>query len=181
MIWVCSFKLTSSQSDKKDNSAVEETVCVDSLTRMLPEIIEHQETQPKNIVWRDSKCGFRYLDGMTYKPNVYENEVAACFDIYKNSYSELSYTYLGAWAVIYFPSVGDYVAPGIKISKITYQSNKQQIYSGYVSDGRIFYLKTHVDVGVDVDHLQVLTLLYNSRDQSKNEILIKEVQRFNPN
>lgn len=175
VMWICSFKGVTSRSEGNDTSMVAEPTHIDSLKDKTSGVVEEKnEEQPNDIEWKDSKCGFRYLSGMSYKEE-YEDEVPAYFSLYTNSYSELSYSYMGAWAVFDFPEVGHYVAPGVTIAKITYKNAKRHVYSGYVSDGRIFYLKTHVDDNGEVSHLQVLTLLYNSSDKSRNEILVKEV------
>lgn len=43
------------------------------------------------------------------------------FYVYVNAVSELSYSVMGAWAVIDFPAVEQYIAPGTTIANITYK------------------------------------------------------------
>ncbi|HBI99343.1 MAG TPA: hypothetical protein DDY66_08635, partial [Prevotella sp.] len=58
----------------------------------------------------------------------------------------------------------------------TYKNVKKHIYSGYASDGRIFYLKTRVLDGGEVNHLAVLCLLYERNAENDNMPLIEEVK-----
>ena len=87
-----------------------------------------------------------------------------------------SFETMGAWAVMDFPAVEQYIAPGTTIANITYKNVKKHIYSGYASDGRIFYLKTRVLDGGEVNHLAVLCLLYEKNAENDNMPLIEEVK-----
>ena len=61
-----------------------------------------------------------------------------------NSVQIVNVGYLGAWSLIGegYPTVNETIAYNITIKNITYRSERNGIYSGYTTDGRIFYMKT---------------------------------------
>lgn len=128
------------------------------------------------VTWKSTEFGFRCMANMIYK-EIFEDNVPTTFYVYVNAVSELSYSVMGAWAVMDFPAVEQYIAPGTTIANITYKNVKKHIYSGYASDGRIFYLKTRVLDGGEVDHLAVLCLLYEKNAENDNMPLIEEVRK----
>ena len=127
------------------------------------------------VTWKSTEFGFRCMANMI-KKEIFEENVPTIFYVYVNSVSELSYSTMGAWAVMDFPAVEQYIAPGTTIANITYKNVKKHIYSGYASDGRIFYLKTRVLDGGEVNHLAVLCLLYEKNAENDNMPLIEEVK-----
>ena len=127
------------------------------------------------VTWKRTEFGFRCMANMI-KKEIFEENVPTIFYVYVNSVSELSYSTMGAWAVMDFPAVEQYIAPGTTIANITYKNVKKHIYSGYASDGRIFYLKTRVLDGGEVNHLAVLCLLYEKNAENDNMPLIEEVK-----
>ena len=127
------------------------------------------------VTWKSREFGFRCMANMI-KKEIFEENVPTIFYVYVNSVSELSYSTMGAWAVMDFPAVEQYIAPGTTIANITYKNVKKHIYSGYASDGRIFYLKTRVLDGGEVNHLAVLCLLYEKNAENDNMPLIEEVK-----
>lgn len=128
------------------------------------------------VTWKSTEFGFRCMANMIYK-EIFEDNVPTTFYVYVNAVSELSYSVMGAWAVMDFPAVEQYIAPGTTIANITYKNVKKHIYSGYASDGRIFYLKTRVLDGGEVNHLAVLCLLYEKNAENDNMPLIEEVRK----
>lgn len=128
------------------------------------------------VAWKSTEFGFRCMANMIYK-EIFEDNVPTTFYVYVNAVSELSYSVMGAWAVMDFPAVEQYIAPGTTIANITYKNVKKHIYSGYASDGRIFYLKTRVLDGGEVNHLAVLCLLYEKNAENDNMPLIEEVRK----
>lgn len=68
---------------------------------------------------------------------------------------------LGNWAtfVANYPVQGSYLNDKVRIKRITYTS-KTGVYSGYATDGRIFYMKLHIYSGGEVAHASSLVLLY---------------------
>ena len=128
------------------------------------------------VTWKSTEFGFRCMANMI-KKEIFEENVPTIFYVYVNSVSELSYSTMGAWAVMDFPAVEQYIAPGTTIANITYKNVKKHIYSGYASDGRIFYLKTRVLDGGEVNHLAVLCLLYEKNAENDNMPLIEEVKK----
>lgn len=136
---------------------------------------EHSNEDKSVVTWKSTEFGFRCMANMIYK-EIFEDNVPTTFYVYVNAVSELSYSVMGAWAVMDFPAVEQYIAPGITIANITYKNVKKHIYSGYASDGRIFYLKTRVLDGGEVNHLAVLCLLYERNAENDNMPLIEEVK-----
>lgn len=128
------------------------------------------------VTWKSTEFGFRCMANMI-KKEIFEENVPTIFYVYVNAVSELSYSTMGAWAVMDFPAVEQYIAPGTTIANITYKNVKKHIYSGYASDGRIFYLKTRVLDGGEVNHLVVLCLLYEKNAENDNMPLIEEVRK----
>ena len=128
------------------------------------------------VIWKSTEFGFRCMANMICK-EIFEDNVPTTFYVYVNAASELSYSVMGAWAVMDFPAVEQYIALGTTIANITYKNVKKHIYSGYASDGRIFYLKTRVLEGGEVDHLAVLCLLYDRNAENDNMPLIEEVKK----
>ena len=127
------------------------------------------------VTWKSTEFGFRCMANMIQK-EIFEENVPTIFYVYVNAVSELSYSTMGSWAVTDFPAVEQYIAPGTTIANITYKNVKKHIYSGYASDGRIFYLKTRVLDGGEVNHLAVLCLLYEKNAENDNMPLIEEVK-----
>lgn len=127
------------------------------------------------VTWKSTEFGFRCMANMIQK-EIFEENVPTIFYVYVNAVSELSYSTMGSWAVTDFPAVEQYIAPGITIANITYKNVKKHVYSGYASDGRIFYLKTRVLDGGVVEHLAVLCLLYEKNAENDNMPLIEEVK-----
>lgn len=128
--------------------------------------------------WLDSGYGFKYPDFME-KSETFDGEVPTTFECYTWRSAQLSYFFAGNWATFTenFPVAGCRIAPGTEIREVTYKAEKKGIFSGYVADGRIFYLK-RVIVEDEVPHAAVLALIYPKAMQDNMERLIEEVQRF---
>ncbi len=128
--------------------------------------------------WLDSGYGFKYPDFME-KSETFDGEVPTTFECYTWRSAQLSYFFAGNWATFTenFPVAGCRIAPETEIREVTYSAEKKGIFSGYVADGRIFYLK-RVIVEDEVPHAAVLALIYPKAMQDNMERLIEEVQRF---
>lgn len=71
----------------------------------------------------------------------------------------------------------------VTIKDITYQSERHGIYSGYTTDGRIFYMKTVIYPSGDPNltgHMGTLTIVYPKSYQQSVEPIIKIVRNWNP-
>ena len=84
---------------------------------------------------------------------------------------------LGAWSVDDYPEPGAYLSETVHIRNITYRS-KTGVYSGYTTDGRIWYMKKNLMVGREVTHSTVLVLIYPKAKQKQVEPLIKMVNHW---
>lgn len=99
-------------------------------------------------------------------------------------------TYRGA--VGNFPDVSHVLANGSTIESITYSAPKHSIYSGYLTDGRVFYMKVGAEDLVDASHeigddicigglyaMPYLTAVYPKSYEKACEKIIKMVMKWN--
>lgn len=82
---------------------------------------------------------------------------------------------MGAWAVTDYPDRGMFVSVNAQIKNITYNSGKD-VYSGYTTDGRIWYMKKHLLEGREVVHADVLVVIYPKEKQDEVGRLIDMVK-----
>lgn len=108
------------------------------------------------------------------------NSIPTVFEIYENEKSQLSHFVLGSWATNGSPPVGDYIAPGITIVRITYATGNRVICSGYSSNGKVFYMKTVIDDSGAVDQVWVLCLLHKEAGREANKQLTIMVRDRKP-
>lgn len=78
---------------------------------------------------------------------------------------------LGAWAVTDYPDTDSYLTEDVKVKNITYRNGDGTVFSGYTSDGRIWYMKKRRLEGGEVIHAKVLVLIYPKESQP-------DVERF---
>lgn len=99
-------------------------------------------------------------------------------------------TYRGAYGS--FPEEGEYLANGTQIKNITYSAPKHSIYSGYLSDGRVYYMKVGVEDMLEESHeigddicigglyaMPYLTAVYPKSYEKACEKIIKMVMKWN--
>ena len=99
-------------------------------------------------------------------------------------------TYRGA--VGNFPEEGEYLANGTQIKNITYSAPKHSIYSGYLSDGRVYYMKVGAEDMLEESHeigddiyigglyaMPYLTAVYPKSYEKACEKIIKMVMKWN--
>jgi hypothetical protein len=63
-----------------------------------------------------------------------------------------------------------------KIENITYKQPRLGVYSGYTTDGKVYYLKKKLIEGGEVTHSTVLVLIYPQAYQNEVENLIDVVK-----
>ena len=102
------------------------------------------------------------------------------YDTYSWNDVMICYRLYGAWATMDdgFPKPNVEIAPFVNIQSITYHSPSKQIWSGYVSDGRIFYLKRKIAVGENVDHALVLVAIYPKKYKKSATRLVNMVSKW---
>lgn len=136
------------------------------------------ESKMENPKWIALSEGFSLPDFMNTPTETFVEDVPASVITYKYDDVELCYwPLLGNWAVRDFPSEGCYVSSEATIRDITYKQESKGIYSGYTTDGRIYYLKIKV-MDDEVQHLKVLALIYPKAKQDSADNLIKSVQSW---
>jgi hypothetical protein len=129
--------------------------------------------------WRETPMKFSYPDCLG-PSQLYDDDVPALYHLYSWHKVVLGYTELGSWAV----SEGDYPGPkypilgAILVKNITYVHKGKGIYSGFTTDGRVFYMKCKPTEGGMVTHLQVLALVYPKSFQKSLDILINQIANW---
>jgi hypothetical protein len=134
----------------------------------------------RNCQWYSHSSGdfsFSYPDFMKYTTYFVE-EAPGSVEVFSWENVELAYwPLLGYWAVD-FAEKGTFVTKSATISNVTYKAISKGIYSGYTSDGRIYYLKTKVLEGGEVPHATVLALIYPQEFKACMDELTKIVLRW---
>lgn len=133
--------------------------------------------------WIESEQGFKYPDIMQ-ETRVAVEEYSS-IDSYLWGSVELCFFYGPSW-VTYdaengnFPIKGSVIVPNTKIREITYTSKNHNIYSGHLTDGRIFYLKYIIPKAPNagVIHTSVLSLAFPKEFQKEVEPLIEVVHKW---
>ena len=136
--------------------------------------------------WSQAKNGFRYPSFM--KHQYIEDVDNSIFnaEVYSwNSVQIVNVGYLGAWSLIGegYPTVNETIAYNITIKNMTYWRERNGIYSGYTTDGRIFYMKTILYPSGDpnfVGGMGTLTVIYPKSYQQSVEPIIDIVQHWKP-
>ena len=117
-----------------------------------------------SCLWDRNTSGtynFNYPDFMTLSTH-YMDDVPGEVEVYSWESVQLAYwPLLGAWAVDSFTESDNWISDITKIANVTYRSSERLgIYSGYTTDGRIYYLKRKVLDGGEVPHATVLALIF---------------------
>ncbi len=144
----------------------------------IPDSVADTDSLPSLQLNKTVEGFYVYDDMLRYQVPV--NYIPTSFEIYENEKSQLSHFVLGSWATNGFPQVGDYIAPGISIARITYTSKNRVICSGYSSNGKVFYMKTVIDDSGAVDQVWVLCLLHKEADRDANKQLTLMVRDWKP-
>lgn len=134
----------------------------------------------KTAKWIDSGDGFKYPDIM-YKTEVFVDDIPTTMDLWTWGHIQLTLFYAGNWATFTedFPVPGCIIVPHTRISEVTYTSENQCIFSGYLDDGRIFYLRRIIiSDNVDIPSALILSLSYPKDCQDEVEPLIEVVRRW---
>lgn len=164
-------KVGNNVTNKTQDSQQEEVECFDT---------SEFANAMKTATWIDSGDGFKYPDIM-YKTEVFVDEIPTTMDIWTWGHIQLTLFCAGNWATFTeaFPVHGSIIVPHCQINEVTYTSENQCIFSGYLSDGRIFYLRRIIiSDNVDVPSAIVLSLAYPKEFQKEVGSLIEIVRRW---
>ena len=127
--------------------------------------------------WVKTEYGFKFPNCMTPSSEIWVDEVPA--SLYRWNYEDVClvcWPLLGAWAVGEYPEKDSYLTEDVHVKSITYRNGDDSVFSGYASDGRIWYMKKKLTKGGEVIHAKILVLLYPKTMQSDVEKLIEVVK-----
>lgn len=139
----------------------------------------------QNAKWIENKNGFKYPDFMyESKGVVFDNGNGS--ELYADTYTWEDIQLCSFWGQSWlafeydegnFPIKGSVIGPNATIREVTYTSGNHSVFSGYLNDGRIFYLKVRLSPpSYSVIHAFVLTLIYPERFQKEVEPLMEIVR-----
>lgn len=129
--------------------------------------------------WYDTEYGFKFPGVMTPSSEIWVDDVPA--HLYRWDYEDVClavWPMLGAWAVTDYPDTNAYLTESVHVKSITYSSGDGIVFSGYTTDGRIWYMKKVLLRGGEVVHAKALVLIYPKSKQSDVEKLIGVVKAW---
>ena len=129
--------------------------------------------------WVNTEFGFKFPNCMSPSSEIWVDEVPG--SLYRWNYEDVClvcWPLLGAWAVGEYPEKDSYLTEDVHVKSITYRNGDDSVFSGYASDGRIWYMKKKLTKGGEVIHAKILVLLYPKSMQSDVEKLIEVVKRW---
>ena len=127
--------------------------------------------------WFNTEYGFKFPNCMTPSSEIWVDEVPG--SLYRWNYEDVClacWPLLGAWAVGEYPEKDSYLTEDVHVKSITYRNGDGTVFSGYASDGRIWYMKKKLTRGAEVTHAKILVLLYPKAMQSEVTKLIEVVK-----
>ena len=127
--------------------------------------------------WLNTEYGFKFPNCMTPSNEIWVDDVPG--SLYRWDYEDVClacWPLLGTWAVIEYPETSSYLTEDVHVKNITYHNSNGTVFSGYATDGRIWYMKKKLTKGGEVTHAKILVLLYPKAMQSDVEKLIEVVK-----
>ena len=137
----------------------------------------HSQTCNKATWLKIQNTVSEFPNCMTPSSEIWVDEVPA--SLYRWNYEDVClacWPLLGAWAVTDYPDTDSYLTEDVHVKNITYRSGDDSVFSGYATDGRIWYMKKKLTKGGEVTHAKILVLLYPKAMQSDVEKLIEVVK-----
>lgn len=129
--------------------------------------------------WNTTEYGFKVPNNMVSSDYIWVDDALSFYISWTNdSVQLLLWPDLPSWSVDNFPSIDNYITSTISIKSITYSNSTNVIFSGYASDGRIWYLKKIIPKGDVTLHSDCLILLYPKSEQNNVSELIEEVKNW---
>ena len=129
--------------------------------------------------WGNTEYGFKFPSCMTPSSEIWVDEVPGA--LYRWNYEDVClvcWPLLGTWAVTDYPDTDSYLTEDVHVKSITYRSGDDSVFSGYATDGRIWYMKKKLTKGGEVTHAKILVLLYPKAMQSDVAKLIEVVKAW---
>lgn len=133
--------------------------------------------------WKNTKYGFGVPAYFSNGSEYFYGDGPYSMQIYKHQNAEISYCgLLGNWAIddSEFPGRGSVISRTATIRNITYRS-RNGIFSGYTTDGRIYYMKKKVDSynpNAAVRHAYFLAVIYPKSRQAEMEKVTKMISKW---
>ena len=127
--------------------------------------------------WVKTEYGFKFPNCMTPSNEIWVEDVPA--SLYRWNYEDVClacWPLLGTWAVMEYPETGSYLTEDVHVKNITYQNSNGTVFSGYTTDGRIWYMKKKLTEGGEVVHAKILVLIYPKAMQGEEKRLIDVVK-----
>ena len=129
--------------------------------------------------WLNTEYGFKFPNCMTPSNEIWVDDVPG--SLYRWNYEDVClavWPMLGAWAVTDYPAQDAYLTESVHVKSVTYSSGDGTVFSGYTTDGRIWYMKKVLLRGGEVVHAKALVLIYPKSKQSEVEKLIGVVKAW---
>ena len=129
--------------------------------------------------WVNTEYGFKFPNCMTPSSEIWLDEVPGT--LYRWNYEDVClacWPLLGAWAVTDYPDTDAYLTESVHVKSVTYNNGDGTVFSGYTTDGRIWYMKKVLLRGGEVVHAKALVLIYPKSKQSDVEKLIGVVKAW---
>ena len=130
-----------------------------------------------NATWYTTDYGFKMPNFFTPSTDIFVDDVPATFQRW--TYDDVCiacWPQLGSWAVTDYPAAKHNLTKDVLIRNVTYSNSAGTVFSGYASDGRIWYMKKKTLSGREVDNAKVLVLIYPKSKQTDVKPLIDVVK-----
>jgi len=129
--------------------------------------------------WKNTTCNFKIPDFFTPSGSVFvENAASTCYCWTYDDICVACWPLLGAWATTDYPDAKRYLTQDVQIKNVTYHNSKHTVYSGYTTDGRIWYMKKNINDSGATYHADVLVLLFPKSKHTDVKPLIDMVKNW---
>lgn len=130
--------------------------------------------------WKMTEYGFKVPNNMVSNDYIWVDDALGEYMSWTNGDVQLLlWPGLPSWSVEEgFPSNDTYLSSNVKVKSITYSNSTKDVFSGYASDGRIWYLKKIFLKGDVTWRTDCLFLLYPKSEQKNVRELIDEVKNW---
>lgn len=130
----------------------------------------------RDASWYDTEYGFKAPNFMTPSTEIFVDDVPASVQYWiYNDICLACWPLLGAWAVDDFPAPEYNLTENVRIKNITNHNGAGTLFSGYATDGRIWYMKKKIIDG-EIPHAKALILLYPKEMQNEVKAFIDIVK-----
>lgn len=146
----------------------------------FPQSLQQFQAKMNGCSWCASD-GVRYPCFMT-SSDTWVDDVSSSVTSYSYGSVELHFwPLIGGWASAVedtYAVPGVYITPYAKISRVTYKQTSLGIYSGYLTDGRVFYMHVNVMWGYSIVDVESLVAVYPKSYEAACRPIINEVLKW---